>query len=117
MLRRADRVIRMLPGDLVGLSRWARGDVSAEVDGVLDGVGVLSDSSESLSSCDLPRHIRSTIGGLDSSRFATLFTFGLSTVVLSELFLEVKNFLELQAFLGSATGEVLPAFARLVGDT
>lgn len=51
MLRRVERVMRTGPGDF-GWSRRARGDV--EVDGVLEGVGVLSDSSESLTSWDLP---------------------------------------------------------------
>lgn len=47
-----DLVIRTGPGDF-GCSLSALGDV--EVDGVLEGVGVLSDSSESLTNWDLPR--------------------------------------------------------------
>lgn len=54
-----------------------RGDVTADVEGVLEGVTVLSDSSESFKSCDLPRQIRKTIGGLlmssDCWEFRRLF--------------------------------------------
>lgn len=89
MLRLVDLVILAELGDFEAESLKVRGDV--EVDGVLDGVGVLSDSSESFKSCDLPRHILRTMGGLESSRFA-LFAFEVSTVFSLVLFFEEKNF-------------------------
>lgn len=52
MLRLALLVMRQLAGRGVSDDALRPGDV--DVDGVLLGVGVLSDSSESFSSCDLP---------------------------------------------------------------
>lgn len=57
-----------------------------EVEGVLEGVGVLSLSSESFNSCDLPLHILKTMGGLEDS-LIVLFTFELKTVLVSEVVL------------------------------
>lgn len=55
-------------GDLCVL----RGDVAVDVDGVLEGVGVLSDSSESFTSWDFPWHILKTMGGFVSFLFVLL---------------------------------------------
>lgn len=80
------------------MSFKALGLVVLEVEGVLEGVGVLSDSSESLSNWDFPRHILNTIGGFVGSLFLLLFTFELNTVfsvvvlLLLLLLLDEKNF-------------------------
>lgn len=86
----AERVILQLEG--LVLSLGALGDVTTEDDGVLEGVGVLSDSSESLSSCDFPLQILSTIGGLGGSVAFVLFTLLVLSTVFSGVF-ERKNFL------------------------
>lgn len=102
MLRLADRVMRQL-GDL-WTSLRALGEAALEVEGVLDGVGVLSDSSESLTNCDLPLQILNTIGGFVSGELLIfLFEFATGEVLFSDggvggLF-EAKNFLDVVVLL------------------
>lgn len=81
---------------------------------------MLSDSSESLRSCDLPRHILRTIGGFDSSRLAVLLFTGAGFSAAAdedEWFLEVKNFRDAADLLGSVAEGLADALDRLEGDT
>lgn len=96
------------------VSLKALGEVTFEVEGVLEGVGVLSDSSESFNSCDLPLHILNTIGGFGGSVVLVLFTFELKTVFSGGLLFEEKNLRgELALVVLSLASYVVRAF--LVG--